>query len=246
MTSTRMPKVFAGVFARGGSEGLPNKNLAMVGGETLVWRAVRAAMRVPEIETVFCSTDSELIAAEAGRAGAEVPLRRPPDLARPDSPEFDAWVHLLHFLLHREVISEDSIFLIVPPVCPLRDTGDLVRVVRAVVKNRGAAVATYSTSLEEHEFTKVTLEKDGVVHRVRHGEAKLPSRRQDFSQGLSLRAVAYAAPVSYFLSREEFWSGPVKGVFVEQENSIDIDTSHDLKLARLLFRDRQFFKDPVL
>lgn len=246
MPSPRIIKVFAGVFARGGSEGLPNKNLAIVGGETLVWRAVKAAMRAPEVETVFCSTDSDLIAVEAARAGAEVPFRRPPGLAQSDSAEFDAWVHLAQFLLHREAVTEDSIFLIVSPVCPLRSTGDLVRVINAVVENRGTAVATYSNSLDDGDFTRVTLEKDGSLRRARHGEGKPPSRRQDVPHGLSLRAVAYAAPVSYFLSGESFWSGTVKGVFVEQENAIDIDSSYDLKVARLLLRDRQFFKAPVI
>ena len=79
--------IVAGVFARGGSKGVPDKNLRIVGGQSLIQRAVLQAKQSRHVTRVLCSTDSQRIADEAARFGAEVPWLRPDELAQDTSRE---------------------------------------------------------------------------------------------------------------------------------------------------------------
>ena len=80
--------VVALIFARGGSKGLPGKNIRLLGGKPLIGWSIEQARNVKRIDHVIVSTDSEDIAAIAVAFGAEVPFMRPPELARDDSPEW--------------------------------------------------------------------------------------------------------------------------------------------------------------
>ena len=90
--------VIAFVFARGGSKGLPGKNLRQFAGKPLIAHAIEHALAVPRIDRVIVSTDSPDIASVARDFGAEVPFLRPADLAADDSPEWLSWRHALNFL----------------------------------------------------------------------------------------------------------------------------------------------------
>ena len=93
-------KAVAVIFARGGSKGLPGKNIRPLAGKPLIAWAIEHALAVKRIDRVIVSTDSEEIAAVAREYGAEVPFLRPAELARDDSPEWLAWRHALNYFLN--------------------------------------------------------------------------------------------------------------------------------------------------
>ena len=112
-------KAVAFIFARGGSIGLPGKNIRPLGGKPLIGWSIEHALVVKRIERVIVSTDSEDIAAVAREYGAEVPFIRPAELARDDSPEWFAWRHALNYL--RETTGAlPEVMLSVPATAPLR------------------------------------------------------------------------------------------------------------------------------
>ena len=82
--------IVAGIFARGGSKGVPNKNLRVVAGRSLMQRAIEHALSIKGITNVYCSTDSVQIADEALKHGALVPWLRPSELAQDNSKEWDS------------------------------------------------------------------------------------------------------------------------------------------------------------
>jgi len=82
--------------ARGGSKGIPNKNIAFVGGQPLIAWTIQAARSVSEIERVIVSTDSPAIAQVAQQYEAEVPCLRPAELARDETPSIDVVIHLVN------------------------------------------------------------------------------------------------------------------------------------------------------
>ena len=94
--------VVAFVFARGGSKGLPGKNLRPLAGKPLIAHAIEHALAVPRIERVIVSTDSTDIAQVARDFGAEVPFMRPAELATDDSPEWLSWRHAVDFVRQEE------------------------------------------------------------------------------------------------------------------------------------------------
>ena len=85
--------IIAFVFARGGSTGIPGKNLEEIGGRSLIARAVETARATGLVERVVVSTDDDDIAREAERAGAEIPFMRPQELASSTAAEWMAWQH---------------------------------------------------------------------------------------------------------------------------------------------------------
>ncbi len=99
--------IWAAVFARGGSKGLPGKNLKSLGGLPLVAHSIRVGLEIPGVNDVLCSTDSTEIRAVAGQHGASVPFLRPAELAEDDSPEWLSWKHLARHLIGAGASPED-------------------------------------------------------------------------------------------------------------------------------------------
>jgi len=114
------------VFARGGSKGLPGKNLRLLAGRPLLAWSIGHAREVGRIRRVIVSTDSEEIAAVARAHGAEVPFMRPAVLAGDRSPEWHAWRHALEFLREDEGELPEAM-VSVPTTAPLRHSSDIER-----------------------------------------------------------------------------------------------------------------------
>ncbi len=116
------PSVLALVPARGGSKGLPRKNLQPQGGQPLIAWTIAAALEAKAVDAVVVSTDDEEIAAVAEGLGAEVPFLRPPELARDDTPDWPVFEHALRRLEHDRGWSPDLVVQL-RPTSPLRPAG---------------------------------------------------------------------------------------------------------------------------
>ena len=124
-------KIVAFIFARGGSKGLPGKNIRLLDGKPLIAWSIEHALAVKLIDRVIVSTDSDEIAAVAIEYGAEVPFMRPPELACDNSPEWFAWQHALDFLRANEG-DMPNMFVSVPATAPLRSPDDIEKCIVAL------------------------------------------------------------------------------------------------------------------
>ena len=112
-------KTYAFIFARGGSKGLPGKNIKMFAGKPMLAHSIEMAMNIDEIERVFVSTDDSEIADTALRWGAEV-INRPGELAQDNSPEWLAWQHAIRTIRSAKGEPKIDVFVSIPPTSPLR------------------------------------------------------------------------------------------------------------------------------
>ena len=112
-------KTVAFIFARGGSKGLPGKNIRPLVGKPLIAWSIEHALAVKRIERIIVSTDSEEIATVARNYYAEVPFFRPAELAQDDSPEWLAWQHALNYLFETSGVLPE-VMVSVPTTAPLR------------------------------------------------------------------------------------------------------------------------------
>ena len=112
------------ICARGGSKGLPGKNIKSLGGVPLIGRSIQIAKQVNRIDRVIVSTDSEIIANIAREYGAEVPFMRPTELAKDTSSEWPVWQHALGYLERSDPKRLDGIISL-PTTAPLRDVLDV-------------------------------------------------------------------------------------------------------------------------
>jgi CMP-N-acetylneuraminic acid synthetase len=222
------------IFARGGSKGLPGKNIRPLLGLSLLERAVAHAKAVEGIRRVIVSTDSEEIAQHALGAGAEVPFMRPPEIARDDSPEWLAWRHALQYLAHSEGHLPDAM-VSVPTTAPLRFPQDVQACLDCFGSGQCDAVVTVTDAHHNPYFNMVQLDADGLAKVV----LPLPrgvTRRQDAPTVLDMATVAYVAAPLFVLRANGIFEGRVKTIHVPPERSIDIDTLRDFELAEFELR----------
>ncbi len=230
--------VVAFIFARGGSKGLPGKNIRNLAGRPLIAWSIEHALAVKRIERIIVSTDSEEIASVARDFGAEVPFLRPKELARDDSPEWLAWQHALSFLQETDG-SLPSAMISIPPTAPLRLPYDLENCLNEFEKGGVDVVITVSDAHRSPWFNMVKRNQDGSVGLVMDAPRSI-ARRQDAPEVFDMATVAYVARPDFVLERTGIFSGKVGAVKVPVERAIDIDTIIDFELAEFLVSRRGF------
>lgn len=238
---TRSPLEGAGVVAvvpaRGGSKGVPRKNLRLLGGEPLVVRAVRSLRAVAAVDAVVVSTDDHEIAYAVRTAGAHV-VERPALLSGDESTSESALVHVLGSLAGSGPVPEVTLF--VQATSPFIDPADVARAVEAVRSGR-ADVAFSVTASHAHLWRQGPDGPEGVNHDV---QRRL--RRQDREPELVETGAFYAMRTTGFLEHGHRFFGRLEMVEVSARDSLEIDTEHDLRLAEeLLVRREAEGTDPA-
>lgn len=219
-------RVVAIVPARGGSKGIPRKNLRRVGGTPLVVRTVECARRAAAIDAVLVSTDDAEIARVAGAAGAEV-IDRPADHGGDEAPSETALLHALDVLAAAGREPEVVVFL--QCTSPFTRSEDLDTAVAAVLHD-GADVAF--TAAPVHHFLWREA-GDGSVVGVNH-DAAHRARRQDRPPEWMENGAVYAMRTAGFRSARHRFFGRVVVVEMPVARSMEIDDADDLERARVL------------
>lgn len=224
------------IFARGGSKGLPGKNIRPLAGKPLIAWSIEHARAVKRIKRVIVSTDCKEIAAVSREYGAEVPFMRPAELAKDDSPEWLAWRHALEFLKESQGALPTAM-LSVPTTAPLRLPIDLENCLDEFAKGDADMVITVSEAHRNPWFNMVKQNPDGTVGLV-IGPASGITRRQDAPAVFDMATVAYVASPQFIMQQMGTFSGRVRAVTIPVERAIDIDTLFDFELAELLISRR--------
>jgi N-acylneuraminate cytidylyltransferase len=218
--------IIATVCARGGSKGLPGKNLRPFAGEPLIAHTIRQALACALIREVFVSTDDEQIAETARDCGAQVPYRRPADLATDDAPKLPVIEHLVRHI-------EDggrSIELIVDlqPTSPLRTITDLERAIGE--SGRGELVVSVTEPSHNPYFSLAELQSDGTLRpSIANNNA---SRQQaPVVYGLNGSIYVWRRAALTHAARHGFWSVAMVPYVMPRSRSVDIDVLEDFELA---------------
>lgn len=226
------------VFARGGSKGLPGKNLLDLAGKPLIAHTIELALSMPEFDDVYVSTDDREIAAVAASCGAQV-IDRPAELATDDSPELLSWKHAAEVVTHLH--GPFSRFVSLPATSPLRDAADVRACVQALDKDTDLVVCVAEAS-HNPWFNMVRMDSEGSVQLLLAGGQRV-TRRQDAPKAFDLTTVAYAARTEYVVASENLLEGRVRGVCIPRERAVDIDTPLDFEFAEFLMSRRDAIGD---
>ncbi|MFF4017541.1 cytidylyltransferase domain-containing protein [Streptomyces sp. NPDC001843] len=236
-TSAGVRRVLAVIPARGGSKGVPAKNLAPVGGVPLVARAVRECLATRLVTDVVVSTDDQAIAAVAREAGAEVVLR-PAAIAGDTATSEAAVLHAVdaHEALHGSPV---DVVLLVQCTSPFIVREDIDGVAGAVVEN-GADTAVTVAPFHGFVWREAADEPaaDGGTgtasgHGVNHDKSFRP-RRQDRPQDFLETGAAYAMDAAGFRKHQHRFFGRTELVRTDPARVLEIDDPHDLARARAL------------
>lgn len=225
---------WAAVFARGGSKGLPGKNLMILGGLPLVAHSIRVGQQIEGVAGVFCSTDSPEIATVARDYGAQVPFVRPAELAGDRSPEWDSWKHLAKHLMDTGASSED-LLVSLPAVSPLRHLSDVEAAIERLQSSGADVVVSYTEARRSPWFNVVIEDSEGFLNVAISSAEGTVNRRQDSPPVFDLATVVYVTTLGFILRADGVFAGRVAGVKVPPERAIDIDTQLDFDIAEFLY-----------
>lgn len=230
--------IVAVIPARGGSKGIPRKNLVRIVNRPLIAYAIDAARNASSVDRTLISTDDSEIADVARGLGAEVPFLRPPELADDDAPMLCVLRHTLEWLESRGVAVEALVLL--QPTSPLRTS---CHVDEAIALFRSARVSSVVSVVEvPHQFNPVSVMKlsdEGVLAPF-NGDQVIAARRQD-----KPKAYARNGPAVLVCHPDTLRSGELYGArsipyIMSKEDSVDIDTPEDLCLAKQALLDRSY------
>lgn len=229
------PQTVAFIFARGGSKGLPGKNLMELGGKPLIAHSIESGLSTPNIDRVIVSTDDDAIAQVAKNYGAEVPFLRPPELAQDDTPEWLAWRHAVN---HVNTTSPDTpvgTFVSLPCTSPLRATEDILACLARFDRGDVDAVITIREAERSPYFNMVYVTEDNLAELVIQPEQTL-FRRQDVPEVFDVTTVAYVCHPDFIMREDSLFNGKVGAVTIPRERAIDIDTQLDFDIADCLLK----------
>jgi N-acylneuraminate cytidylyltransferase len=223
-------KIFAFIFARGGSKGVPGKNIRNLGGVPLLAHSIKIAQNIDEISRIFVSTDDQSIADIGIKYGAEI-INRPADLAQDDSPEWLAWLHAIKWL-------EDSgeffdCFVSLPTTSPLRNKTDVIRCINSLDEKTDIVVTMTDTS--RSPYFNMVSKKDGYINLLMEDKGSY-SRRQDVPKIYDMTTVAYVSRPEFIKKNSKIFDGKVKSVLIPKERAVDIDDEIDFKIAEMLIK----------
>ncbi len=217
--------VCAVIPARGGSKGVPRKNVRLIGGEPLVARAIHSLLDVPSIDTVVVSTDDLEIAAVARGAGAQV-IGRPDELSDDLASSESALQHALEELMTGGDLPAITVF--VQATSPFINPEDVERAI-ALVHSGECDVAFSVTRSEVHLWRDGPEGAEGINH-----DSRVRLRRQDREPEYAETGAFYVMRTSGFLENRHRFFGRIRFVEVDPVDALEIDTEHDFRLAELI------------
>lgn len=222
-----MARVVAIVPARGGSKGIPGKNLRLLAGRSLVEHALRAGLAAASVDEVVLSTEDDAIAAVGAATGARV-VRRPPELATDEAATLPVLAHVLQTLADEDRPADTVVLL--EPTSPFRSPAIIDACVARLGRGDVAAVATV-TQLERNPRYIFTVDGDVGQPYVRDPDPTF-TRRQDMQRLKRVNGCVYVHPAAAILAAR--WLAPPIGtVEMDPLCAVNIDAPLDLDLAEL-------------
>lgn len=226
-------KIFACIFARGGSKGVKRKNVKILGDKPLISYSIDSALSNEYIDNVFVSTEDTEIAEIASQYGANIPFIRPAELATDHSPMWEVWQHAMNFFRENRDLPEIMIDL--PCTSPFRSNEDITNVLKKLINDDYDAVITMCESKRHPMFNMVSEKNDGSLEIAM--KPKIPiTRRQDGPKIFDITTLAYAVKSEYIFSATNLFDGKIGAIIVPEERSLDIDTEFDFQLAENIIR----------
>lgn len=227
-------KNYAFIFARGGSKGLPGKNIKLLAGKPLLHYSIDSALAAPSIEQVFVSTDDAEIAQVAMNGGAIV-IDRPADLASDTSPEWLSWRHAIEWV--RAKYGDFDGFISLPATAPLRAVSDVENAIQQRMAVDADICISVTPASRSPFFNMVKYTESGMVELVNKPKTEV-ARRQDVPVVFDISTVVYATTPDFVLNHYGLFSGNVTSIEVPKERAVDIDDIYDFMLAEAIIGGR--------
>jgi len=222
-------RVLALIPARGGSKGVPGKNILTIGGRPLIAWTIDAARGSRHIDRLILSSDDPRIIAAAAHLGCEAPFVRDATLASDTASAIDVVADAVQRVPGYDIV------VLLQPTSPLRTAIDIDNALQRMVTMDAPACVTVRPA-EVHPYWTFRIGGTGRLARFVDPSEHTSLRRQDLPDAWSLNGAVYAARVSWFLRERTFLSPQTVGQPMPADRSLDIDTREDVERFRVIVR----------
>lgn len=215
--------------ARGGSKGLPGKNIKLFHGKPLIAYAIEEAQNSKYIDKIIVTTDSKEIAEVALRYGAEVPFLRPKELADDESPVIDTYFHTIDRFIKEGLKIED--FIALQPTSPLRKSIHIDRAIEIFREKKADSVISVSENEHPIEWIKTIDEGDKLISFFVNNNLN----RQEYRRTYRPNGMIYIFNYSALKKYKNYYMQNTYPMIIENKYAIDIDTISDFEYAEFLY-----------
>ena len=226
--------VLAIVTARGGSKGLPGKNIRMLCGRPLIQWSIDTALSCDVVDSVVVSTDDHEIARLSADAGAEVPFLRPPSLSGDTSCSVDVVIHALDFLSSKGRVFD--IVLLLEPTSPLREDADICLALQKMVDVGASSVVSVCKAESSHPDFMFRINDSNRLDPFVSSPSSL--RRQDILPLFYPDGSIYISTVSSLRKRRSFYHEDTVAYEVNKWKSFEIDDIEDFEIVESIAKHR--------
>ena len=231
--------IIAIIPARGGSKGIPRKNLVPVKGLPLMAYSIRHALESRLVNRVIVSTDDHEIAEVAQQYGAEVPFMRPAELAEDHVLDIPVFQHALKFLEQAEAYLPEYVVHL-RPTTPYRKPEWIDEAVRLLIEHPQADSVRSVSQPEKHPYRMFTFDQEGYLNPIMKHEHPEPYllRRQDHPPVYHYNCVIDVTKPATIFEKNSMTGDRLFPYLMAAEDVVDVDSFRDLEIVRAIFKDR--------
>lgn len=233
----KVSKIIAIIPARGGSKGLPGKNIIPLGGKPLIAWSIETAKKSKLVERVIVTTDDEKIATVAREYGAEVPFIRPAELAQDDTPPDPVLKHALQFLEEKEGIKPEIIVWLEPP-CPFRTPEEIDEAIQMLKNDSDADSLRSVIEPFQNPYKSWTIGENGYLEPLIkvEGRALHTGPRQKTTKTYWQNGALFLFKYDTIMKKGNFFGDKILPYIMPSDRFIDIDKKEDLELAEFYLK----------
>lgn len=224
--------VLAVIPARGGSKGLPGKNIRPLGGLPLIAHSIRCAQMCPDVTRAIVSTDSEDIARVAREYGGDVPFLRPADLASDATPMWPVVQHALRRMKEIDGCDYDAVLLL-DPTSPGRLPDDVAQACRILESDHSAEGVVGVSEPEFNPYWHCVIDRDGYMADLIPG-ARDYVRRQDVPTVYRINASLYLWRRPCVLGRDNWRDAKLRLLPIPECRAVHIDTAEEFERTEVM------------
>jgi CMP-N,N'-diacetyllegionaminic acid synthase len=225
-------KIACVIPARGGSKGLPRKNIKLLAGKPLIAYTIGQALQSHYIDRTIISTDDPEIADVSRQYGAEVPFMRPDNLAGDHASTIDVLLHAIHWLEEQEKYDFD-ILVLLHATTPLRSIDDINSCINLLVEAKADNVFSVAEAHRNPYFNMVEADERGIATLVKKGKF---TTRQSAPKVYDMNASIYVWWKDILKNEKKIFLKKSHIYIMPKERSIDIDDDFDFKIAEFLLQ----------
>lgn len=228
--------MIAFIPARGGSKGVPGKNIKEICGKPLIAWTIEAAKKAKGIDRVIVTTDDEAIAAVAREYGAEVPFMRPAELSSDTASAIDVYLHATEFVMN-ETGEKLEKFMVLLPTVPLRTEKHIEEAIAQFEADKATTLISFAEAEVPASWYHVT-DENGRVHNAGFGTGVTMSNRQNNETYIVPNGAIYILDYDLLKNKRTYYCDNTVAYIMNREDSIDIDYPIDFEFAKCLMEKR--------